>query len=88
MSTIQVSEQYVGNYGAPLDYKLTPVANLQELYSKVQRRQRYIGMTVVVLNDGTGGGPAEYWLVGGTADSNWVKKTVSGAIMISGDDVD
>lgn len=83
-----VSEQYFGNYQAPLDSKLTPVQDLAELYAATKRTQRYEGMTVVVLNDGLGEGPSEYWLVGGTANSNWVKKTAPAVMVIDGDDVD
>ena len=84
---ITVSEQYLGNYQAPLDLKLTPVATKADLYTATKRTQRYVGMTVVVLDDGEGTGPSEYWLVGGTNDENWVKKTTSGTIEITGDDV-
>jgi hypothetical protein len=88
MPTIEVSEQYFGNYAGPLDVKLNPVNNLDELYNNIKRKNRYLGMTVLVLDDGTGDGPAEYWLVGGTANNNWVKKTASGSLTLGGDDIE
>ena len=84
---VEVSEQLFGNYGGPVDAKLAPVADLAELYSATKRKNRYLGMTVLVLDDGTGGGPAEYWLVGGTANGNWVKKTTAGSLSLGGDDI-
>ena len=85
---ITISEQYFGNYKAPLDSKLTPVQNLEELYAATKRTQRYEGMTVVVIDDGLGEGQSEYWLVGGTTNSCWTKKKSAGTIKITGDDVD
>ena len=84
---INVSEQYFTTAGAPLDAKLSPVQNLAELYSATKRSQRYKGMTVLVLDDGTGEGPAEYWLVGDTNNASWQKKRSAGTIKITGDDV-
>lgn len=88
MVQVEVSEQFFGNYQGPLDAKLHPVADLAELFDKIKRKNRYVGMTVLVLDDGTNNGPAEYWLVGGTANSNWVKKTAPAAMTIDGDDVE
>lgn len=87
-NVIEVSEQYFGNYQGPLDVKLAPVVDLATLYATIKRKNRYVGMTVLVENDGTGGGPAEYWLIGGTANSNWVKKTAAGSLTLGGDDID
>lgn len=85
---INISEQYFSTAPGPLDAKLGPVQNLQELYAATKRSQRYKGMTVLVLDDGTGEGPAEYWLVKDTNNQAWEKKKTSGTIQITGDDVD
>jgi hypothetical protein len=55
-----------------LDAKMMPVNTVEDLY-KVPRTQRFEGLTITVLNNGA---PLDYWLVGGTSDSNWVVKTV------------
>ena len=54
-----------------LDAKLMPVDTVDGLYA-IPRTQRFEGLTITVLN---GGKPEEYWLVGGTADANWVLKS-------------
>ena len=50
-----------------LDPKMQPVANLASLPTDIA--EVFEGMTVVVLDDGTGA-PHDYWRVGGA----WVKK--------------
>ena len=73
MSEINVNSQYRLADGKPLDAKQTPVATPADL-NKIPRAQRYEGMTVVVLDYDGNGTNHEYWLVGGTANANWVLK--------------
>jgi hypothetical protein len=53
-----------------LDAKMMPVDTVDGLYA-IPRTQRFEGLTITVLNNGN---PMDYWLVGGTADANWVPK--------------
>ena len=54
MSEINVNSQYRLINSKPLDAKLAPVPTIDDLYS-IPRAQRYIGMTVTVLDwDGEG----------------------------------
>lgn len=53
-----------------LDAKIMPVETVDNLYA-IPRTQRFEGLTITVLN---GGNPMDYWLVGGTSDSNWIPK--------------
>ena len=54
MSEINVNSQYRLINSKPLDAKLAPVATIDDLYS-IPRAQRYVGMTVTVLDwDGEG----------------------------------
>ena len=55
----------------------------------IPRAQRYVGMVVTVLSDENNSKrQTDYWLSGGTLNSNWVQKTSSSDIFISGDDVE
>lgn len=69
-----------------LDPKTDAVNTLEELYELIPRKERCIGMTVTVLNSEGDSEPHEYWLVGGTANSNWVRKDTN--CFIEGDDVE
>ena len=54
MSEINVNSQYRLINSKPLDAKLAPVVTIDDLYS-IPRAQRYVGMTVTVLDwDGEG----------------------------------
>ena len=68
-----------------LDAKMQPVAAKEDLMS-IPRSQRFVGLTVTVLDDGTGAGPVDYWLKDNV--STWVPKVESAGVPISGDDVD
>lgn len=74
---VTISQQYYSTAGGPLDAKLTPANTYADLInlSRIPRAQRYIGLTVTVLNSGTTNNPVEYWLVGGTGNSSWKIKT-------------
>lgn len=77
----EISDQIYGVYQSPLDAKLAPVNNVSDLVS-IPRAHRYIGMTIMVLNKDIDEDPCEYWLLNGTRDCDWVKKTV-GSIDLS-----
>lgn len=85
MSTINYSDQlnYVGK--GYIDAKMQPVATVKDL-DNIPRSQRFLGLTVTVLDDGLGLGPRDYWIKEST--SKWVLKKMPPAIMITGDDVE
>ena len=75
--TTTITGQYYSSTRGPLDAKLTPAdsyAELQDL-ARIPVAQRYVGLTVTVLNKEEGGTPVEYWLVGGKMNSSWKIKT-------------
>ena len=55
-----------------LDAKIQPVATVSDL-NKIPRSQRFIGLTVTVLDDGSGR-PYDYWIKSSLA--KWEKKTM------------
>jgi len=79
-----VNKQYYSTAKGPLDAKLTPADNYAELsdMTRIPRAQRYVGLTVTVLNSGS---PIEYWLVGGTTNASW--KIKAGNIIPSKSDL-
>lgn len=56
-----------------LDAKMMPVKTFEDLKA-IPSTQRFEGLTVVVLNDGS---PQDYWLVGGISNSCWKPKTAA-----------
>ena len=84
------------NYTAQLNYtgagyidaKMQPVAAVADL-NKIPRSQRFIGLTITVLNDGSGK-PADYWIE--SSLTKWVRKHTQGggdaSLPIQGDDVE
>ena len=66
-----------------LDSKMQPVASKDELMS-IPRSQRFVGLTVTVLDDGTGVGPVDYWLIENV--TKWEPKGGSSGVPIMGDD--
>lgn len=70
MSIINYTDQIKYSGGGYLDAKMMPVATVDDL-KKIDRTERFEGLTVTVLNNGN---PKEYWLIGGTSNSNWVPK--------------
>lgn len=70
-----ITSQYYSTAKGPLDAKLTPADSYAELtdMTRIPRAQRYVGLTVTVLNTGSGS-PIEYWLVGGTTNASWKVK--------------
>ena len=75
--TTTISGQYYSTASGPLDAKLTPADSYSDLVAKerIPLTQRYVGLTVTVLNKEEGGTPVEYWLVGGKMNSSWKIKT-------------
>lgn len=55
-----------------LDAKMMPVQTIDDLKT-ISLTQRFEGLTITVLNDGSGI-PQDYWLVGGITNQYWVKK--------------
>ena len=66
-----------------LDSKMQPVASKDELMS-IPRSQRFVGLTVTVLDDGTGVGPVDYWLKENV--TKWEPKGGYSGVPIMGDD--
>lgn len=85
MSTINYSDQlnYIGK--GYIDAKMQPVNTLSDL-ANIPRSQRFLGLTITVLDDGNGLGPKDYWITTNTA--KWVLKENGGEIKISGSDVE
>lgn len=76
--------EYTGQ--GPLDSKCQPVATITEL-NKISKAKRYPGMTVTVMDDGSGK-QNEYWFVGKDGFSgSWEKKTKAD-INVEGDDIE
>lgn len=70
---INVNSSYQLADNRPLDAKLIPVKTVADL-NWIPRAQRYVGMTVSVLDYNGKGDAADFHLVGGTANSNWKRK--------------
>lgn len=85
-STSSVRLRYTG--GGYLDAKMQPVETLTDL-NAITRTQRFVGLTVLVLDDGTGNGPREYFLKDGTSNTHWVLKEYHTKLdTITGDDIE
>lgn len=74
--------EYVGK--GYLDAKMQPVNTVEDL-SRIPRSERFIGLTVTVLDDGSGE-PHDYWIQ--QTLSNWVLKVSPGYLDVTGDDLD
>lgn len=74
MAVLTYSEQIVFTGKGYLDSKMQPVATVGDL-QKIPRTQRFVGLTVTVLNDGSGK-PHDYWIESNV--SKWVKKPMGG----------
>lgn len=85
MSVINYSDQlnYVGK--GYIDGKMQPVATLTEL-ANIPRSQRFIGLTVTVLDDGCNCGARDYWIKNSV--TKWVLKEMPSDIKITGNDVE
>lgn len=70
---VTIAEPFYSTGTAPVDAKMTPAATFDELKvaARIPVAQRYVGLTVTVLNSGTTNIPTDYWLVGGVRNSNW-----------------
>lgn len=87
MANLKTTNQLEYTGQGPLDSKCQPVASLDEL-NKIAKTKRYPGMTVTVMDDGSGK-QCEYWLVGEDGFSGvWEKKISSAEITIGGDDIE
>lgn len=68
-----------------LDAKMQPVPEFSDL-NDIPRLQRFIGLTVTVLN-GDNGEPTEYWLKKGVTNTSWERKNCNANLdVITGDD--
>ena len=85
MSIIKTGDQFYYTNKGYLDAKMQPVETLADL-QKITRSQRFIGLTITVLNDGYGLGPRDYWLKEST--TKWVLKDAPSNIKIDGSDVE
>lgn len=86
MGVIKYTNQLEYIADGPLDSKNKPVETPAEL-EDIPKRERYPGMTVTVLDDGSGK-QADYWLVGKDRFSGvWEKKSLD-SITIDGDDIE
>lgn len=85
MSTINYSDQL--NYVSKgyIDAKMQPVTTVKDL-DNIPRSQRFLGLTVTVLDDGSGLGPRDYWIT--TNIARWVLKESSSSIKIDGEDTE
>lgn len=86
MAITLLPNQYAYSGRGNLDGKMNAVEDLDELNASIPRNQRAIGMTVPVLNQDGDNIPYDYWLVGGTRDTDWERKTAS--FPITGNDVE
>ena len=84
MSIINNTDQIKYTGKGYLDAKMQPVNTLGELIN-IPRAQRFIGLTVTVLDDGRGLGPVDYWLK--ESVTAWVIKNDGGCgVPLDGDD--
>lgn len=77
--SIGITSNYFYNGRKPLDVFDIPLDTVADLYY-IPAKYRYKGMTIIVLSGTTSDAqgnfvPEEWWLVGGTKDTNWVKKS-------------
>lgn len=85
MSKVNYTDQlnYIGK--GYMDAKIQPVASLTEL-SNIPRSQRFIGLTITVLDDGKGLGPRDYWIK--TSTTKWELKEMPSNIKVEGNDIE
>lgn len=83
MAVNKINKQYYSTGAFALDAKMQPVESVNDLkdLARFPLQDRYVGMTVVVLNntydeDGyvVTSNPVEYWLVGDILNACWQKK--------------
>lgn len=86
MATINYINQLEYTGQGPLDRKNQPVGTVDEL-NKIPKKERYPGMTITVLDDGSGK-QNDYWLVGDDGFSGVWEKKILGEITIDGDDIE
>ena len=72
MAILTYSDRIKYSGAGYLDAKIQPVATVADLNS-IPRSQRFIGLTVTVLDDGSGR-PYDYWIENNVA--KWVRKTM------------
>ena len=89
LSSTRIDANYFFGGKRPVDAFQIPLDTVADL-SGIPSKYRYIGMTVKVLSgdtlDSNGKNiPDEYWLVGGTKNSNWQKKpsVIDGKLSLS-----
>ena len=89
LSSTRIDSNYYFGGKRPVDAFQIPLDTVADL-NGIPSKYRYIGMSVKVLSgdtlDSNGKNiPDEYWLVGGTKNSNWVKKpsVIDGKLSLS-----
>jgi hypothetical protein len=83
-STVSAAQMHYSGKGY-MDAKMQPVDTLEGL-TAIPRAKRFVGLTVTVLNDGSGV-PHDYWLQEST--TKWVRKdAVDSVNYVTGDDVE
>ena len=89
LSSTRIDSNYYFGGKRPVDAFQIPLDTVADL-NGIPSKYRYIGMTAKVLSgdtlDSNGKNiPDEYWLVGGTKNSNWVKKpsVIDGKLSLS-----
>lgn len=88
MAKLNYTDQLNFTGAGYIDAKMQPVETVADL-NKIPRSQRFVGLTVTVLDDGSGK-PFDYWLE--TSVTKWVKKIMPTEgeinIQIKGDDIE
>lgn len=85
-SAVALDDQRFYDGKGYLDAKMQPVENIADL-NDIKRANRFIGLTITVLDDGNGKGPQDYWLR--ESVTKWEKKTCNGKLdVIEGDDLE
>ncbi len=72
---IGVGNPVLARGAKPADYKLGPFSSISEACSKIVQNFRYIGMTVIIINNNVA---TDYWFKAGTSDSDLVIKQAGG----------
>ena len=85
MAAITFNNQLVYSGKGYIDAKMQPVNTLYDL-NKIPRTQRFIGLTITVLNDGIHNQPTDYWIK--DKSNKWTVKEMPSYITITGDDVE
>lgn len=72
---IGVGNPVLARGAKPADYKLGPFSSVSEVCSKIPQSFRYIGMTVIIINNNVA---TDYWFKAGITDSDLIVKQTGG----------